>query len=113
MHGIQGTWASPWLDVDLISMKSPSSLVTSAASIDVAADGILWDRYHADAGVEAWQCAKRTPTLAVLGGASVIKVQTLGAPAVAQSPQAAGALLLALRTGRIWIATLDSNRNRL
>ena len=80
MHGIQGTWASPWLDVDLISMKSPSSLVTSAASIDVAADGILWDRYHADAGVEAWQCAKRTPTLAVLA------VVARAAVSVSQSP---------------------------
>ena len=76
MHGIQGTWASPWLDVDLLCMKSPSSLVASAASIDVATDGILGNRYHADAGVEAWQCTKRIPTLAVLGVAS----------AVAQSP---------------------------
>ena len=90
-------------------MKSPGSLVASAASIDVASNWLLGNRYHADAGVEAWQCAKRIPTLAVLGGASVIKVQALGAPAVAQSPQAAGALLLALRTGRIRIATLNSN----
>ena len=89
----------PWLEVDLLSMKSPGSLVASAASIDVAADGILGDRYHADAGVEAWQSAKRTPTLTVLGGAS----------AVAQSPGAPRALFLGFRTGRIRIATLYSN----
>ena len=102
MHGIQGTWASPWLDVDLLSMKSPSSLVTSAASIDVAADGILWDRYHANAGVEAWQSTKWKPTLAVLVVLAGVAVS------VAQSPQAPRAHLLGL-TGRIRIATLNSN----
>ena len=79
-------------------MKLPDSLVASPSSIDIAADGILGDGYHADAGVEAWQSTKWTPTLAVLGVAS----------AVAQSPQAPRAHLLGL-TGRIRIATLNSN----
>ena len=92
----------PWLEVDLLSMKSPGSLVASAASIDVAADGILGDRYHADAGVEAWQSTKWKPTLAVLVVLAGVAVS------VAQSPQALRARLLGL-TGRIRIATLNSN----
>ena len=82
MHGIQGTWSSPWLDVHQVSMKSPHSLVTSPSSVDIAADGILGHRHHAEAGVEAWQTAKWAPTLAVLvvvAGAAI---------AVPQSPRA-------------------------
>ena len=104
MHGIQGTWASSWLQVDLLRVKQPSSRVPSAASIDVASNWLLGNRDHSLEGVEAWQSAKGTPTLAVLRAAIAVTV--------AQSPQAPGALLLGL-TGRIWIATLNSNRDRL
>ena len=52
--------------VDRVSMELPHSLVPSPSSVDVAADGILGSRYHAEAGVEAWQSTKWTPTLAVL-----------------------------------------------
>ena len=66
MHGIQGTCSSPWLVVDLFSMKLPLGLVASAAGIDIATNGSLGNWYHADAGVEAWQTTKWAPTLAVL-----------------------------------------------
>ena len=104
MHGIQGTWASSWLQVDLLRVKQPSSRVPSAASIDVASNWLLGNRDHSLEGVEAWQSAKGTATFAVLLAAIAVTV--------AQSPQAPGALLLGL-TGRIWIATLNSNRDRL
>ena len=61
-------------------MKSPGSLVASAASIDVAADWLLGNRYHADAGVEAWQTAEGTPTFAVVAVVARVAVS------VSQSP---------------------------
>ena len=70
----------PWLEVDLLSMKSPGSLVASAASIDVASNWILGNRYHADAGVEAWQTAEGTPTFAVVAVVARVAVS------VSQSP---------------------------
>ena len=93
----------PWLEVDLVSMESPGSLVASAASVDVASNGVLGNRDYSLAGVEAWQTAEGTPTFAVLGAAA----------AVPQFAEAHSAHLLGSRTGRIWIAALDSNRNRL
>ena len=79
MQGIQGTWSSPWLDVHQVSMKLPHSLVTSPSSVDIAADGILGDRNHSEAGVKAWQTTKWAPTLAVLlvcTGASIAVPQS-------------------------------------
>ena len=74
MHGIQGTWASSWLQVDLLRVKQPSSRVPSAASIDVASNWLLGNRDHSLEGVEAWQSAKGTPTLAVLRAAIAVTV---------------------------------------
>ena len=91
---------NPWLEVDLVSMESPGSLVANAASVDVASNGVLGDRYHAEAGVEAWQTAEGTPTFAVLGDAAAVS------PSL---HKADGALLLGLRAGWIRIATLNSN----
>ena len=72
MHGIQGTWASSWLQVDLLGVKQPSSRVASAASIDIASNWITGNPYHSLAGMEAWQIAKEIPTLAVLRAAIAV-----------------------------------------